>query len=45
MEHAEEIAQLLVQEINKPRPGPEAQFACDLLQWAVITLQTPQHSA
>ena len=24
MEHAKEIARLLVQEINEPRPGPEA---------------------
>jgi hypothetical protein len=40
MEHAKEIARLLVQEINEPRPEPEALLASDLLRWAALALQT-----
>jgi len=40
MEHAKEIAQLLVQEINEPQSRPEALLASDLLRRAAIVLQT-----
>jgi len=39
MEHANEIARLLVQEIDEPRPGPEALLASDLLRRAALALQ------
>ena len=39
MEHAEEIAQLVVQEINEPRPAPEALLSSDLLRWVALALQ------
>jgi len=40
MGHAKEIARLLVQEINEPRPAPESVLASDLLRRAVLALQT-----
>jgi hypothetical protein len=40
MEHAQEIARLLAQEINEPWPEREAQVASDLLRWAALALQT-----
>ncbi len=43
MEHAKEIARLLVEEIKEPRPRPEALLASDLLRWTAIALQTQQH--
>ena len=39
MKHAQEIAHLLVQEINEPRPQPEALLASELLRRAAIALQ------
>ena len=39
MGHAKEIAQLLVQEINEPRPGPETLLASELLRRAAVALQ------
>jgi hypothetical protein len=40
MEHAKEIARLLVQEINEPRPAPDALLARDLIRRAALALQT-----
>ena len=40
MEHAKEIARLLVQEINEPRPAPEALLTSDLLRLAALALKT-----
>jgi hypothetical protein len=42
MEHANEIARLLAQEINEPRPAPESLVASDMLRWAALALQTQQ---
>jgi hypothetical protein len=39
MEHAKEIARLLVQEISEPRPGPEALLSSDLLRRVALALQ------
>jgi hypothetical protein len=39
MEQAKEIAQLLAQEINEPRLGPEAQLSRDLLSRVALALQ------
>ena len=43
MEHAKEIARLLVQEINEPQPRPEALFGSDLLRRVALALQE-QHT-
>jgi len=43
MEHAKEIARLLVQEINEPRPAPEALLSSDLLRWVALALQKQEH--
>jgi hypothetical protein len=40
MEHAKEIARLLVQEICEHQPPREALLASDLLRWAAMALQT-----
>jgi hypothetical protein len=39
MEHAKEIARLLVQEINEPQPRPEALLSSDLLRWVALAMQ------
>jgi hypothetical protein len=45
MEHAKEIARLLVEEIKEPRPRRDAALASDLLRWAAIALQTQYTAA
>ena len=40
MEHAKEIARLLVEEIHQTPPDPEALFSSGLLRRAALALQT-----
>jgi hypothetical protein len=39
MRHAREIARILGQEIDEPRPSSEALLASDMLRWVAIALQ------
>jgi hypothetical protein len=40
MRHANEIARLLAEEINEPRPEPDALLTSDLLRQAATAFQT-----
>jgi hypothetical protein len=45
MRHAKEIARILGQEIDEPRPNPEALLASDVLRRAAVILQAQQHDS
>jgi hypothetical protein len=45
MRHAREIARILGQEIDEPRPSAEVLLAADILRRAAIILQAQQYDS